>query len=65
MHIIIKGKTKIGKVRSEQEENLRKEWGPTMSDEQLEKMKFIEKRVKEKTGSDSNFVGTNETDEIK
>jgi len=55
-NIIIKGKHNIGKTRSEQEINLRKEWGSTMTDEHLDKLKFIEKKIKEKIGSTENFV---------
>jgi len=52
MHIIIKGKAGIGKTRSEQEENLRKAgWGGTMTDEQLDKCKFLEKKIREETGA--------------
>lgn len=54
---IITSKTKIGRTRSEQETNIRKEWGSTITDEQLDKMKFVEKRVKESTGSKDNFIG--------
>lgn len=65
--IIIKGKErhhKLGKTRSEQEQNLRKEWGFTISDEQLDKLKFIEKKNKEQTGSKKNFVGGHLIDEV-
>jgi len=55
-NIIIRGKTSIGKTRSEQEENIRKEWGPTMSDENLDKSKYLEKKIKEQTGSSKNFI---------
>ena len=65
MHIIIKGKTKIGKTRSEQEKNLRKEWGPTMSDENLDKIRFIEKKLREKTGSKKNFVSQTDASDVK
>lgn len=56
MYIIIKGKTKIGKTRSEVEENIRKEWGPTMSDANLDRAKFMEKRARESVGSKENFI---------
>lgn len=49
-NIIIKGKTSIGKTRSEQEVNLRKEWGPTMDDGMLSQLKHLEKKVEEKLG---------------
>lgn len=66
MHIIIRGKhDHFGKTRSEQEGNMRKEWGPTLTDAQLDKLKFMEKRWKEKTGSKKNFFGAEEIDEVK
>ncbi len=47
---------KFGKTRSEHEENMRKEWGRTMTDEQLDKLKFLEKRKKNIDGSVKNFA---------
>ena len=64
MHIIIKGKTKIGRTRFEQEENLRKEWGGTMTDEQLNKLRYAEKVIKEKTGSEDNFINLGDVDKV-
>lgn len=65
-YIIIKGgNDKVGKTRSEQEENLRKEWGQTMTDEQLDKLKFIEKKVKDQSGSKKNFITAIDIDKIK
>lgn len=59
-HIIVKGgereRHKLGKTRSEQEENLRKEWGSTMTDEQLDKCKFLERKRKDHDGSTKNFI---------
>jgi len=66
--IIIKGKNahhKMGKTRSEQEENIRKEWGPTMTDEQLDKVKYLERKKKEQDGSDKNFFRGQDIDEVK
>lgn len=57
MEIIIRGNTKFGKTRSEQEENLRKEGMKSLSDEQLDRVKFLEKKVKESTGSKENTIG--------
>ena len=57
MEIIIRGKTRFGRTRSEQESNLRKEWGPTMSDEQVDRARFLEKKLKDKVGSNDNFIG--------
>ncbi len=65
MDIIIKGKhDHFGKTRSQQEKNLRKEWGSTMSDDQLDKLKYIEKKMKE-DGSNKNFFGCNKIDTVK
>jgi len=68
MEIIIRGKNehqKFGKTRSEQEENLRKEWGSTITDEQLDKLKFHERKIKEKTGLKKNFVRGQVIDRVK
>lgn len=53
-----------GRTRSEQEANIRKDWGPTLTDEQLDKIKFVEKQAKELTGSKENFVTPMNTDNI-
>jgi hypothetical protein len=66
--IIIKGKNtqhKLGKTRSEQEENLRKEWGSTMNDGQLDKLKYLERKVKEGTGQTKNFFRGQDIDSVK
>ena len=43
--IILKDKPyRLGKTRSEQEENLRKEDMRTMTDGELDKLKFVEKK---------------------
>ena len=66
MHIIIRGKhDHFGKTRSEQETNMRKEWGTTMTDEQLDKLKFVEKKVKDKTGLKKNFITGIDIDKVK
>ena len=46
----------MGNTRSEQEINLRKEWGETMTDTQLDKCKRMEKCKEEKDGSKKNFA---------
>lgn len=56
-NIIIKGKTKFGYTRSEQEQNLRREGMRSLSDEQLDRVKFLEKKVRESTGSKENTIG--------
>lgn len=65
MHIIIKGRPgTFGKTRSEQEENMRKEWGQTMSDEQLDKLKHLERKVRDVSGSGKNFLQGNHIDMV-
>jgi len=64
-NIIIKRPDIFGKTRSEQEENMRKEWGQTMTDENLDKIKFLEKKAKEKVGSIKNFFTPIDADEVK
>jgi hypothetical protein len=64
-NIIIKDKTSFGKTRSEQEENMRKEWGSTMTDEQLDKLKYLERKNREATGSDTSFYRGNDIDQVK
>ena len=55
---------KFGKTRSEQEVNLRKEgWGSTITDEQLDKAKFLEK--KKLDYSKRNFLSPLELDKVK
>jgi len=57
MEIIIKGNAKFGKTRSEQEQNLRREGMRSLSDEQLDRVKFLEKRLRNETGSKENLIG--------
>ena len=68
MDIIIKGSNsqhRVGKTRSEHEENLRKEWGRTMTDEQLDKLKYMERKIKEKSGQTKNFIRGQDIDKVK
>ena len=65
MHIIIKGKNQLGKTRSEQETNLRKEWGPTMSDGNLDKIKHLERKAKDLLGSKQNFISQVDVKNVK
>ncbi len=57
MEIIIRGKTRFGRNRSEQEENLRREGMRSMSDEQLDACRHIEKKQKDKFGLKESFIG--------
>lgn len=63
-NIIIHKPDSYGKTRSEQEENMRKDWGYTMTDTQLDRLKFIEKRKKGIDGSAKNFITGIEIDEF-
>jgi len=55
--IIIKDKSgQLGRTRSEHEANLRKEWGTTMSDEDYDKCKYMERRAKDIDGSAQSFI---------
>jgi hypothetical protein len=64
-NIIIRKHDNFGKTRSEQERNMRKEWGRTMTDGQLDKLKYIEKKAKEQNGSTKNFITGQDIDRIK
>ena len=64
-NIIIPSGDKMGKTRSEHEENLRKEWGGTITDEQLDKLKFLERKKREGYGSTKNFITAQDIDEVK
>ena len=64
-NIIIRKPDNYGKTRSEHEENLRKEWGHTMTDEQLDKLKYMERKIREKTGQSKNFIPGQNIDEVK
>lgn len=46
MLIIIKGKQRLGKTRSQLETNLRKEWGTScLTPEQIDKCSFVERKT--------------------
>jgi hypothetical protein len=64
-NIIIQKPDSFGKTRSEHEENMRKEWGETMTDSQLDKLKYLERKIKERTGSDKNFIPGQDIDRVK
>lgn len=65
LQIIIRGKTTYGKTRSEQESNLRKEGFKGMSDENYEKCKWAEKKIKETHGSTENFLRQTDLSTVK
>lgn len=67
-NIIIRGKNsqhKFGKTRSEHEENMRKEWGTTMTDGQLDKLKYLERKERERTGTKKNLFTGIDIDKVK
>lgn len=66
MDIIIGGRNKIGTSRSEMEENLRKEGRSTgMTDEQLHKCKFLERKVRDYNGLKETFIDNQSIDNMK
>jgi hypothetical protein len=50
LQIIIKGKTSYGRTRAEQESNLRKDGMFGMTEENYDKLKFVEKKLGVKRG---------------
>jgi hypothetical protein len=64
--IIRRSKGNFGRSRSEQEQNLLKEgWGGTMDEEQLDKCKFLEKKIKEVTGATKTHLKQRDIDKVK
>jgi len=56
MLIIIKGRQRLGKTRSELEKNLRKEWGSAaLSPEQVDKCRYLERKT-ERAWQDSEVI---------
>lgn len=64
-NIIIHKPGFFGKNRSDQEKNLRKEGMHSLTDEQLDKCKYLEKKVKEKTGAESTYLKQYHIDKVK
>ena len=62
--IIRKGKPK-GRVRSDVEEKLGREgWGTGLTEEQIDKCKFLEREVKDKYGADKSFFKQHHVDKV-
>ena len=60
-----KGKSQAGRTRSEIETELRKSgFGQSLTDEQLDKTKFIERKWKEKHGAEG-FVHQDQADKVR
>jgi hypothetical protein len=66
MEIIIRDKrNKVGRTRSEIEKEIRRSgFGQSLTDEQLDKTKFVEKRWKEKYGVPG-FVHQDQANKVK
>lgn len=54
-NIIIRKPGWFGRSRSEQEKNLRREGMCSLTDEQLDKTKYLERKAKEKFGADNSY----------
>jgi len=64
-NIIVSKPGSFGKTRSEQERNLRREGMASLTDEQLDKCKFLEKHAKKDLGSKKNFFDQSTIDKVK
>jgi len=65
-NIIIRKPDTFGKTRSQQEENLRGDgWGRTLSEEQLDKCKYLERKLRDKHGMRKNFLRPCDIDKVK
>ena len=64
-NIIIHKPDSFGKNRSEQEKNLRKEGMHSLTDEQLDKCKYLEKKVEESTGAKKTYLKQYNIDKVK
>ena len=66
VHIIIKDRPhRLGKTRSEHEENLRKEGYQTLDDGQLDKCKWMEKKMREHQNNRKNFFDQFQIGQVK
>ena len=64
-NIIIHKPGSFGRSRSEQEENLRKEGMASLTDEQLDKCKYLEKEVEKSTGAKKTYLKQYNIDKVK
>lgn len=65
-NIIIKDrKDRLGKSRSEIEKNLAKEgWGTSLTEEQIDKSAFLERKVEEKLGLKKTHINATIIDQV-
>lgn len=62
--IVDKDRSRLGTSRAEQAENIRKVYGGSggISDANLDKLKYVERKLKEKYGQAPNFIPSAEVD---
>lgn len=66
MDVIIKKPKPKGRTRSKIEKQLEKEWGSTgLTEEQIDKCAYLERKVKEKHGADKSFFKQHHIDKVK
>ncbi len=58
------GASTLGKTRSEQERNLASEGYNTLTEEQLDKCEYMEKKLGDATGSKHNFISQSDVDKF-
>ena len=64
-NIIIHKPGSFGKTRSEREKNLNSEGMYSLTEEQLDKCKYLEKKVEEKTGAKKTNLSHYHIDKVK
>lgn len=64
-NIIIRKPGSFGRTRSEQEKNLQKEGWYSLTEEQIDKCKHLEKKVEERTGAKKTFLKQFNIDKVK
>lgn len=64
-NIIIPKRKSIGKTRSEQEKNLNSEGWFSLNEEQIDKCRHLEKKLKDEHGSRENFINQFFIDKVK
>jgi hypothetical protein len=66
MDFIVKWKSGLKGTRSERDGELRRSgWGGTMTEEQVDKCRFLEKKIKEDTGAAPNNLPQHIVDLVK
>jgi len=66
MEIIIRKSKPTGKTRSSVNERMQGDWGATtLTPEQNDKCKYLERQIKEKTGADKSMIKQTHIAEVK